>query len=238
MQANGGLAGPPVTSLDELPGRLATIDAALPATDGLACFNHMYRLVTESVKQRLGVDFFADPAWMRQLDVTFGNLYLDAVRASTEQPDRLPRAWAALLERRGDTRIAPLQFALAGMNAHINRDLPVAVVLTCAALNTSPAAGTHHADFQRVNLVLAQVEPALRVSFEDAFLHAADRAVPGLQDVIANFNMYKARETAWSNATSLWALRQHSPAIEADYIDGLDHLVGFAGRGLLVPLGT
>ena len=27
-----------------------------------------------------------------------------------------------------------------------------------------------------------------------------------------------------------------SPALEADFLDGLDHLVGFAGRGLLVPL--
>src|SRR5206468_10800556 len=97
-------------------------------------------------------------------------------------------------------------------------------------------AGAHHADFQRVNSVLAQVEPTIRQMFLDAILKTADRAIPGLQDVVANFNMVKARETAWANATSLWALRQVSAVSAADFLDGLDHLVGFAGRGLLVPV--
>jgi hypothetical protein len=236
VQADAILTGPPVNSIDELPDRLAAIDQALPPTDGLACFNRMYRLVTESVKQHVGAGFFTDPDWMSQLDIVFGNLYLDAVRASVQQPDQVSRAWAALLDRRSDTRVTPLQFALAGMNAHINRDLPVAVVTTCVTLSTSPDAGPHHADFQRVNTVLAQVEPTIRQSFLDAVLQSADRAVPGLQDVVANFDMVKARETAWANATTLWALRQLSSASEADFRDGLDHLVGFAGRGLLVPV--
>jgi hypothetical protein len=236
MPSNAVLGGPPVTSIDELPARLAAIDQALPLSDGLACFNRMYRLVTESVKQHVGAGFFADPDWMSQLDIVFGNLYLDAVRASVQQPDQTARAWAALIDRRADTRVTPLQFALAGMNAHINRDLPVAVVTTCVALNTSPDAGAHHADFQRVNTVLAQVEPTIRQMFSVSILQAADRAAPGVQDVVANFDMVKARETAWANATTLWALRQLSAATAADFLDGLDHLVGFAGRGLLVPV--
>jgi hypothetical protein len=173
---------------------------------------------------------------MSQLDIVFGNLYLDAVRASVQQPGQTARAWAALIDRRADTRVTPLQFALAGMNAHINRDLPVAVVTTCVALNTSPDAGAHHADFQRVNTVLAQVEPTIRQMFSVSILHAADRAAPGVQDVVANFDMVKARDTAWANATTLWALRHLSAATAADFLDGLDHLVGFAGRGLLVPV--
>jgi hypothetical protein len=132
--------------------------------------------------------------------------------------------------------VTPLQFALAGMNAHINRDLPVAVGATCVTLDTSPDVGAHHADFQRINTVLAQVEPAIRLSFSNAVLQSADRAVPGLQDIVANFDMVKARETAWANAVSLWALKQFSSASAADFLDGLDHLVGFAGRGLLVPV--
>jgi hypothetical protein len=87
-----------------------------------------------------------------------------------------------------------------------------------------------------VNTVLAQVEPTIRQMFSVSILHAADRAVPGVQDVVANFDMVKARETAWANATTLWALRQLSAATAADFLDGLDHLVGFAGRGLLVPV--
>jgi len=42
--------------------------------------------------------------------------------------------------------IEPIQFALAGMNAHINHDLPVAIVSTCTELASSPAAGTVRAE--------------------------------------------------------------------------------------------
>src|SRR5690349_20042320 len=109
------LTAPPVTSVAELRERLTAIQQALTPTDGLAYFNHMYQLVTDAVDQDLGANAFADPVWMTCLDLTFGNLYLDAGRASVATPDSVSRAWAALLERRADTTLAPLQFALAGM---------------------------------------------------------------------------------------------------------------------------
>jgi Family of unknown function (DUF5995) len=227
------LTGPPITSTAEFGERLAAIQQVLAPPDGLAYFNHMYSLVTTAVIGNLGQSAFTDAAWMTALDVTFGNLYLDALRASVQAPSKVPRAWAALLERRTDTRVAPLQFALAGMNAHINRDLPVAICSTCRQLATSPDAGAHHADFERVNLVLASVEPGIRQSLEDAF---ATQVFPGLQDVVANFNMVKARETAWTQARTLWFLQQISPLEGNTFLTGLDHLTGFAGRGLLVPL--
>ena len=236
MDSSLSLTGGPVTSIDEFIARLAAIQQVLPPNDGLASFNHMYALVTSAVNENLAAQAFGDPVWMAALDVVFANLYLDALRGSVQAPDQVPRAWAALLERRTDTRVTPLQFAFAGMNAHINRDLPVAVVSTCADLSTSPDSGTHQADFDRVNTVLASVEPAIRQSVEDAFLLQLGNAVPGLQDVVANFNMVKARETAWTNARTLWLLGQISSAEASAYLSGLDHLAGFAGRGLLVPL--
>jgi hypothetical protein len=225
-----------VSSVDEFTTRLAAIQQALPTNDGLRYFNHMYTLVTAAVSQNLAESAFADPLWMSALDLAFANLYLDALRNSVNAPDQVPRSWAALLERRTDERVTPLQFALAGMNAHINRDLPVAVVTTCTRLATTPDSGSHHADFERVNAVLATVEPSIRESVEDTFLLQADKTVPGLQDVVANFDMGKARETAWSNARTLWFLQQANAAEAAAFLSGLDHLTGFAGRGLLVPL--
>jgi hypothetical protein len=236
MDSSSVLTGGPVSSIDEFSARLAAVQQVLPPDDGLAYFNHMYGLVTSAVNQNLAAQAFGDPLWMAALDVVFANLYLDALRSSVQAPDRVPRAWAALLERRTDTRVTPLQFALAGMNAHINRDLPVAVVSTCTDLHTSPDSGSHHADFERVNSVLASVEPVIRQAVEDAFLLQFASAVPGLQDVVANFNMVKARETAWTNARTLWLLGQISAAEAAVFLAGLDHLAGFAGRGLLVPL--
>jgi len=227
------LTAPPATTTDEFADRLAAIQQALPLPDGLAYFNHMYWLVTVAVRNNIGQSTFQDPEWMAALDVAFGNLYLNALRASVVSPSDVPPSWNALLERRTDTRVAPLQFALAGMNAHINRDLAVAVCSTCRQAGTSPDAGAHHADFERVNSVLATVEPGIRQSVEDAF---ATQLFPGLQDVVANFNMVKARETAWTQARTLWFLQQISPLEGNAFLAGLDHLTGFAGRGLLVPL--
>ena len=56
----------------------------------------------------------------------------------------------------------PVQYAIAGMNSHIEHDLPIAVVDTCRARGLEP--DDLHQDYEAVNDVLAQVEvgdPAL-----------------------------------------------------------------------------
>ena len=235
-QADGVWTAPPVTSVAELVARLTAIEQAVPKTDGAGCFARMYRVVTEAVEQQLGALSFDDPAWMSQLDIVFGNLFLAALADWATDPSTTPRAWAALLERRADVRVTPLQFALAGMSAHINRDLPVALCNTSRALNTSVATDSHAADYARINAILATVEPSIRESFEDDVLRTLDEAAPGLQHVVATFDLVTARQVAWTNAQALWTLQHVSDATASDYLDALDRMVGFAGRGLLVPL--
>jgi Family of unknown function (DUF5995) len=111
---------------------MEAIGAALPASDGLACFNRMYLDVTRQVNSQLGQGFFADPVFMIQLDVNFANLHLAADAAGTAAA--VPLAWRPLVARRAVAGIEPVQFALAGMNAHISHDLPLAMVSTCTAL--------------------------------------------------------------------------------------------------------
>src|SRR5579862_4973155 len=72
-------AGPPVTSIDGAIGRMQAIDAALPAADGLACFNRVYLDVTQQVQARITQGSFSDPAFLTRLDVVFANFYFDAV---------------------------------------------------------------------------------------------------------------------------------------------------------------
>ena len=45
----------------------------------------------------------------------------------------------------------------------------------------------------------------------------------------------RARDAAWTHAETLWALRHLSELKEA-YLLTLDRIVGFAGRGLLIPV--
>jgi hypothetical protein len=158
---------PPAGPVAEVIAQLEAVGAALPATDGLACFNRMYLAVTKQVNAELGQGFYADPAFMTQLDVTFAGLYFSAADAAGD-PAAVPLAWRPLMEQRDNTGIEPVQFALAGMNAHINHDLPLAVVATCAALATSPEAGAHYADYQKVDQLLDAAEQSVRESFESA----------------------------------------------------------------------
>jgi hypothetical protein len=74
---------------------MEAIAAALPAADGLACFNRMYLDVTRQVNSQLGQGFFADPAFMTQLDVAFANLYFAAAGAAGT-PAAVPLAWRPL----------------------------------------------------------------------------------------------------------------------------------------------
>src|SRR5690349_2418020 len=97
--------------------RLDSIESTSPRSDGVACFARLYR----DVKQ----------AFLERLDIVFADLFFEALDTHLRTPVATPPAWVPLFAGRSRTGIAPLQFALAGMNAHINRDLPVALVATC-----------------------------------------------------------------------------------------------------------
>jgi hypothetical protein len=184
---------------------------------------------------------FADPAFLERLDAEFATLFVVAVDAYGSEPEKAPRAWVPLFEARSRRGIAPLQFALAGMNAHINRDLPVALVATCTALHQELSPNSRqHADYERVNDVLARVESRLKARYVTGWLNALDRLLHRcnrLDDVIAMWNVRAARESAWFHAEALWALRGDA-RLTATYIDTLDHSVGLASRGLLIPADT
>jgi len=230
------VASGPVRSIPEAIARMEAIGAALAVTDGVACFNRMYLTVTREVGAHIGAGFFADPAFMDRLDVVFVNRYLAALDSSSTDADAVSRSWTALFSRRARSDVAPLQFALAGMNAHINHDLPLALFDTCRDTATELAAGTHHADFEKVNAVLAQLSQAIRQSFETGIIADLDRQAPGLENLAGNFSITAAREVAWDNACTLAHLGDKRFLSEA-FVDSLDRLVAFAGRGLLVPLG-
>jgi len=166
----------------DVAARLRAIQASGPATDGVCCFARLYADVTDGVAARLAGQTFADPHFLARLDVHFADLFFTAAAAA---PAAMPHAWAPLFQARGRKGVEPLQFALAGMNAHINRDLPVALVSTWTELGRSPK---QHADYVLVNGVLGAVEEQVkarfvagRLSWIDRLLHRAHR----LDDVLA-----------------------------------------------------
>ena len=226
------------SSVPEVIQRLQAIEASAPHTDGVVCFARLYRQVTQDVDAELKRRGFSDAPFMERLDVSFAGLFFSALDSYKREPASAPSAWKPLFMQRSRHGIAPLQFALAGMNAHINRDLPVALVTTSDALHVELSERSpEHGDFERINTLLSQVEAHLKRAYLTGWLAWVDRVVHRLRridDVIAMWDVARARDAAWTNGQALWALRDQ-PALASQFLLTLDRMVGLASRGLLVP---
>ena len=123
------------------------------------------------------------------------------------------------------------------MNAHINRDLPVALVDIFAAAGGAPSEeSAQYADFERVNGLLAATEKQVKDQYLDGLARKLDAEFHGVDDVVATWSVAAARQAAWTNGEVLWHLRSVGP-IERTYLTTLDRSVGFASRGLLISTG-
>jgi hypothetical protein len=187
---------------------LLGIEAICSDIDGLKWFNWLYLQVTQAVETRVATGGFTNPAWLAELDVQFASLYFRAL-ASDLSGETAPGCWRALFERRDQAAIARIQFALAGINAHINHDLPQAIVATCDATSTTPQhGGTEYADYTGLNSSL---------------------------DTIAAWSVSAARESAWRNAELLWQIRA-LPSVCSAFLDTLDGFTTVVSKTLLVPV--
>jgi hypothetical protein len=214
---------------------MQAIDGALPATDGVACFNRMYLGITQSVQQAAQTGSFSDPLYVAALDVAFANFYFAAVDALSGSAATWPVAWQPLLASRESAGIESIQFALAGMNAHINHDLPLAVVATCAELSSAPTDGSHLADYQKIDVLLDAAEQSARQSFEPPDVRDIDDHMARVLDLVANWSINSARDVAWDNALALWDIRDHPVATDL-FTGALARIVAMASRVLLVAL--
>lgn len=223
------------TTVDDVIARLQEIDAELPVEDGVAVFNRMYLTVTQRIAALLAdptgaPTTFRDSATMAELDVTFANLWLTAYDADAAGRVVTP-GWRPLFQARGAGRL-PVQYAVAGMNTHIEHDLPIAVVSTCRARGIEP--GDIHRDYETVNKILAQVESPIRRSFLDAMGRDVDDRVGPVVHLISTWDIDKARDLSWITAETMWALHQ-TAYLRDRFLDGLGHTVGMTSRALLTP---
>lgn len=217
--------------------QLDGVSQPLASGDGVRVFTEVYRDVTALVGRRVADGTFQDAAFVEALDMVFAQLFLDVPRDLTAGRP-VSRAWAPLVAARSE-RLFPLQFALAGMNAHINHDLAVAVVRTCRARGTDPMSGTIRADFDRINDVLAEKVQPIRQKFLLETVVTIGAPLSPLANLLSNFSMEKARDAAWASALTLWALRD-VPVISNLTQAALARTVGLVSRQLLTrfdPLG-
>jgi len=214
------------------------IDGLCAEGDGLKWFNGLYLEVTRAVQARAGSrgqDAFAGPAFMAALDVEFARFYFDALRARLAgQPT--PGCWQAVFDRRDQAAIARIQFALAGMNAHINHDLAQAVANTCREAGIAPQHGTiQYEDFTALNTTLDSLIEAAKLALNVRLPGDALPPVTNLEDTLAAWSMTAAREAAWNNG-ELIAHLHGEPLLLAGLLNTLDGMTELASTTLLVPV--
>jgi hypothetical protein len=226
----------PAQTIEDAVALMTTIDRVLPDEDGVKWFNRLYLRVTIAVGKAVATSTFNDPAFLATLDVVFANQYFEALAAGSTDVRSAPAAWRPLLEARHASRVARLQFALAGMNAHINRDLPDGIVRAFSTLGGDPTTDVlREQDFDAINDILERVEEEVKSEFTTGLVGIVDRLAGEADDAVAMWKVRKARSAAWTNAQVLWHLRD-TPRLRERFFNRLDSLVGLTGRGLLRPV--
>lgn len=219
------------------PGRVADVldrmrelSDDLPPTDGVAVFNRVYLSVTEEIEEGLDSGRFQDSVMAEELDVRFAGRYLAAVDAAAAG-ERPTACWRPLFQARRHPGVRPLQFALAGINAHIGHDLALALVDTCHDTGATPE--RLKTDFHRIGDLLIGMEERVR---EDVMPgpDLLDVADP-LTHLVGSWSLEAARDAAWAAFRALWGLREH-PELVDEFADRIDASVGLVGRFLLTPL--
>jgi hypothetical protein len=224
-------------TIDALVARLEGLARTLPRGDGVRWFNRLYLEATKAVREHVRAARLHAPPFLERLAVVSADHYLRALDAAEGGGD-LARAWAPLFDARREGRIAPVQFGLAGMNAHVNHDLPIGVVATCEELGVEPrSGGPEQRDYDSVNAVIRETEDSVKRWLLTGALQELDEAVGPADDVVAIWSITRAREAAWVGAQVLWEMRGH-PELTAAHLAVVDRAVGLTSRGMLLPLGV
>ena len=173
-----------------------------------AVFELVYLRTTEEyLRAAAEPGFFVDPAFVNHQDVVFALYYFDAfAKWHSGRREDTPRAWAIAFEAAEERELPAYGNIVLGVNAHVQRDLPI--VLAALGL-VRPDGGSRKTDHDRVNRFLNRV-------FDDAIAEVArrfdptadDTNLPTAIDEVLSFQVLPTwRETAWRNAERLAAAR-------------------------------
>lgn len=239
----------PVRTYAEVAARLRAFDAELDAGDGLVWFTRWYAALIDGARRHR----FVDSAFVESLECHAADRYFQALGAHLSDPGSGPSAWEPLFHARGGSRALPVQLAITGINAHVNYDLPLALVTTCAELEQAPTReAPAHGDCLRLGTLFDAVlcdtkawltsVPQQQVPQQQVPQQQVPQQVPHeqapakaqLEAVLSIWSSKRACEAAWASAEVRWALRA-SPSIAHHHLEALDRMVGLAGRSLLCP---
>ncbi len=214
----------------------ALLEPLEAAGDQRRYFHSTYQRTTIAVAGELKGGGFADADWVERWDVAFAELYLDALQA--DMTGRTPtRPWAIAFGTPAD--LPPLRHVLLGMNAHINYDLPQALVAVIAdeEFHDADLLARREADHRAIDDVLAS-----RVAAEDDELTSISGPGSLLDRLLRPFNrlgtqrfLREARANVWANAIALSRARQQGPEVYVDVLAQLEELSAAKVAALQAP---
>jgi hypothetical protein len=227
-------------SMDALIERMEALLGPLQeAGDARRFFHATYLRTTRAVRDALRAGLFSDPQWVERWDVAFADWYLDALTADSSG-GAVSKPWAVAFRAAREQPSAPaLRHVLLGMNAHINYDLPQALlaVISPGEFADPAVVARRRADHQRIDEVLSR-----QVGAEDAELARAGAPRSRTDVLLGPANqaasrrfLRESRAKVWHNAVALDAARARGPAAYAERLRELEVLSAARVTELVLP---
>ena len=217
---------------------VAAMDARLvrmpPERTAQRVFLDTYRRTTIAVGKAIADAQFEDPEWVEQWDVAFADLYLAALELDLVGSHEVPRPWRLAFD--APESLPALRHVLLGINAHINFDLPQALlaVISDADFADPVVMGRRQRDHERIDGVLGA-----RVAAEDDELgggrSALDRVLQPLNRLSSKRFLREARQKVWHNTSELQHARVAGPEAYAARLAELEVLSAARIADLLAP---
>lgn len=224
--ATGPTTRPLAVVLDRLQQVLDATPAEAPQR---RFFAGTYLRTTRAVGDAVDRAGFEDPDWVERWDAAFADRYLTAVT----DPATAARPWRLALAAPAD--LPPLRHVLLGINAHINYDLPPALL---AVISDDDAAdpvlmARRRRDHERIDAVLAA-----RVGQEDGEFtdrSVLDRLIRPLNRRASRRFLAEARRKVWHNTEQLQLARRAGPDAYRRRLAELELLSAAKVADLLAP---
>jgi hypothetical protein len=221
--------------VDDVVVRMQERLDALPADSARRPFLSTYLRTTAAVGAAVRRGHFLDGEWVEEWDVAFAELYLRAHDAHVSG-DRaaVSRPWRLAFTAPDD--LPALRHVLLGLNAHVNYDLPQALLAVISAEDFADEAlmADRRADHERIDDVLAG-----RIADEDAELGdpktLLDRLLTPLNRLGSKRFLRESRQKVWHNVVELHAARMQDPQVYATRLAELEVLSAARIADLLAP---
>jgi len=219
---------------------VAAMDARLvrmpPERAAQRLFLQTYRRTTVAVGKAIADARFEDPEWVEGWDVVFADLYLAALDLDLAGSPDVPRPWRLAFD--APAALPPLRHVLLGINAHINYDLPQALlsVISDQEFADLRLLARRQRDHERIDGALAS-----RVAAEDDELGTlaartlVDRVLQPLNRLSSKRFLREARQKVWHNTRELQRARLAGTESYAARLAELEVLSAARIADLLAP---